>query len=176
MAVVYKATNTVNGKSYIGFDVKWPHRQARHKHDAFKRKSDYAFHQAIRKHGWDSFKWEILKEDAKLEDEIRLIKEHDTYINGYNETKGGEGTVGRHHSQETRNKIRAKSIGNKNCVGRVLSEETKAKIRAKRALQKNTTKGRPSPLRGRKQPKELVEKRIAARMATVHKQRVTQGF
>lgn len=174
MAVIYKATNKINGKAYIGYDTRWPHRRSKHNHDAIKKECTLLFHVAIRKYGVDAFEWEVLLEDATLEDEIRLIAEHKTHAHkgyGYNLTDGGDSNLGWVMSDETKAKIAAKAMGNKRCLGRFHSEETKAKIRAKRALQKNTTKGKPSPLKGRKQPPEVVTKRIAARLRTVYANR-----
>jgi hypothetical protein len=110
------------------------------------------FHNAIRKYGKEDFKWEILKENANLDDEKRLISEHKTHDEGYNQTEGGEGTIGNIRSDETRKKLseaakkprseffkqRAKEVANspegreqrrKQNLGRVFSEETKEKLR-----------------------------------------------
>jgi hypothetical protein len=46
----------------------------------------------------------------------------------HNKTEGGEGSVGRVASEETKKKISQALKGHKLCVGRVLSEETKKKI------------------------------------------------
>lgn len=93
VSVIYMATNTINGKSYIGFDSNWPNRMKRHKNIA-KRGAGQYFHKAITKYGWDNFVWEILLYNATFEDETRLIKEHGTFINGYNLTEGGDGVCG----------------------------------------------------------------------------------
>lgn len=37
-------------------------------------------------------------------------------------------------------------------------------------------KGKPSSLRGRKQSKELIEKRISARLKTLKSRKILQGF
>jgi group I intron endonuclease len=107
MAVIYKATNTVNGKSYIGFAVNFDTRQKTH-FKKVKRTDKQYFHNAINKYGIDSFEWTILKENATLEDEIILIKEHETFWKtgkGYNLTKGGEGKLGYETSEKTKQKI-----------------------------------------------------------------------
>lgn len=103
MGIVYKATNTVNGKAYIGFDSKWPKRKREHINKSII--GGEHFHNAIAKHGADKFQWEIILEDATYDDEIRLIEEHGTYGNGYNLTKGGEGKLGYKTSDETKRKI-----------------------------------------------------------------------
>ena len=59
---IYKATNTINGKVYIGFDSKWPRRAQDHKSSSFneKHKDHHSyFHRAIRKYGWNNFIWEV---------------------------------------------------------------------------------------------------------------------
>ena len=182
MAVIYKATNKITGKSYIGFDSRWPNRKRMHLWHAFNSENVCPmFHRSLKKHGKDNFDWEILLEDATLEDEIRLIEEHNTYWQsgrGYNLTKGGDGNLGWIMPEETKKKISEKAKGNKNCLGRVVSEETREKLRKAVQGKPGHALGKPSPLRGRKQSPELIEKRISARMETVrkNKQRVTQGF
>jgi hypothetical protein len=48
-----------------------------------------------------------------------------------NMTKGGEGTVGRFHSEETRKKISQANKGKRSNLGRKMPEEQKAKLRNK---------------------------------------------
>lgn len=110
---IYRATNTINGKCYIGFDSKWPNRMNAHRKASFNEKaSDYNthFHRAIRKHGWDAFVWEILYAHydghyTKNEMESHYITENDSYNNGYNMTLGGEGTIGLKYTEERRAKL-----------------------------------------------------------------------
>lgn len=104
MAVIYKATNTINGKAYIGFAVDFEKRMNEHKKKALRNDRQY-FHNALRKYGFDAFEWTVLKENAILEDEIVLIKEHDTYKKGYNLTRGGEGKLGYKVSETTKQKL-----------------------------------------------------------------------
>lgn len=103
MAVIYKATNTINGKAYIGHDKDWPSRIKEHLNKALHG-GEY-FHNALAKYGADKFEWTILVEDATYEDEIKMISEHRTFENGYNLTKGGEGKLGYITSEETKKKI-----------------------------------------------------------------------
>jgi len=46
---IYKATNKINGKSYIGFDSKWPRRKHKH-HFEYKERTS-KFYNAIKKYG-----------------------------------------------------------------------------------------------------------------------------
>jgi len=90
MIGIYKFTNKINGKSYIGQSVDIYKRY--HKH---KTCSDNTyFHDALRRYGFDNFTFEILEEcdEAELDTlEIFYIKKYKTiYPNGYNKNKGGK--------------------------------------------------------------------------------------
>ena len=125
MYTIYKATNAVNGKAYVGFDSKWPARQKAHK---FAETNGY-FHCAIRKHGFNNFSWEILYQSLDGDHclsvmEPHFIAEHDTFNSGYNMTLGGEGRLGQIVSDETRAKMSAAG------KGRIMSDETREKMSA----------------------------------------------
>jgi group I intron endonuclease len=128
---IYKATNTINGKVYIGFDSKWPRRQMVHKSN--HKKILYKFYNAILKYGWENFEWEILYQSKDREHTLRtmepqFIKEYDSFKTGYNSTLGGEGVFGRIVSNEER-KIKSKNMKGKNCYwfGKKQSEESNKK-------------------------------------------------
>lgn len=94
---IYKATNRINGKSYIGQTIDFEHR----KHTHIYRRDGYCdpnsiFHKALDKYGEENFEWEILAEipgkDFADAFEREMIRKYNTYKpNGYNLTKGGEG-------------------------------------------------------------------------------------
>ncbi len=88
---IYKITNKVNGKSYIGqtrYTVEFRWRQHQHKKD------NCYFHNAIHKYGVENFTVETI-EECNVEDlnsrEIFYIAKYDTFNNGYNLTIGGDG-------------------------------------------------------------------------------------
>src|SRR4051812_11349941 len=56
---IYKATNLINSKSYIGFTRSLRDRKYQHENSA-RKGSGFAFHAAIRKYGSENFSWEIL--------------------------------------------------------------------------------------------------------------------
>lgn len=96
MACIYKVTNKVNNKKYIGFTKnELKKRKNQHKNKA-NNNSQFAFHKAIRKYGWDNFEWEIIYESWDGEHcltvmEPYFIAEYDSYgQNGYNMDTGGK--------------------------------------------------------------------------------------
>ena len=129
---VYKVTNKENGKIYIGITSQGvTTRWFKHCSDGLYGNSNFPIHNAIRKYGKDNFQVEVIEviENDKgynflKEREKYWIKEFDSYNRevGYNLTLGGDGTFGRFHSDETKEKMRQKALG------RIVSEETKLRM------------------------------------------------
>lgn len=91
------ATSPSGGK-YIGItQQKFQTRKMEHLRRA-NSGSTKALHNAIRKYGEENINWEIVDTVDNFEKlkelEIYYIEKFDSYNNGYNETLGGEGTVG----------------------------------------------------------------------------------
>jgi group I intron endonuclease len=131
---IYKATNKVNGKSYIGFDSKWPKRKYHHKFSYKNTKTK--FYNAIKKYGWDNFEWSLMyqSKDGKYTLNVmenHFITQHDSFNNGYNMTLGGDGVLGRKPSDETKKKQ------SKIRIGIIFSEEHKKKLRDSARITKN---------------------------------------
>ena len=100
---IYKATNLINQKVYIGFDSKWPYRKSSHKWAA--KHYDYKFYRAINKYGWEHFQWDIVYQslDYSYTKDIMenyFICEYNSYHAGYNSTLGGDGSRGYKQSAE----------------------------------------------------------------------------
>ena len=134
--VIYKATNKINQKSYIGkttkpFDV----RKKRHiSNIKTKTKKHYAFYNALRKYGVDNFEWAVI-DTATTEDELNLKEKYwisfynSKAPNGYNLSDGGEGQSGFKHSEETKKKISENQKGRTSPnKGKKFSEEHKRKL------------------------------------------------
>lgn len=93
---LYKITNKINNKKYIGVSVNPDRRFKQHIIDAKNSKYDTYFYNAIRKYGAESFILEIL-ETRELQNDIFLLER--LYIsklnticpNGYNSHLGGKG-------------------------------------------------------------------------------------
>lgn len=149
--IIYKATNLVNGKVYIGQTVRTlDERIAEH-----IRKRNSLLGQAIRKYGEECFSFEVIDTASNIEGlnkkEIYWIAFFDCEVpNGYNQCAGGENTIGYHHKDSSKEKMRvakeeaycgtgnpfygkkhsaeAKAKMSKARKGRVLTNEWKTKI------------------------------------------------
>lgn len=91
---IYKCTNKVDNKIYIGCTRNFTSRVRQHLKASLKENK--VFHEAIRKYGVCSFTWEILElaeyADDAFELEKKYIEEYGSmYPNGYNLTSGGAG-------------------------------------------------------------------------------------
>ena len=87
---IYKVTNKVNGKVYIGQSVDIGRRWRTH----MTAEDDIYFHKAIQKYGVENFEWEVIEQCKKKdldEREIYWIEYYDSFNKGYNRTKGGDG-------------------------------------------------------------------------------------
>lgn len=180
-ATVYLATNTVNGKRYVGVTSKVvPARRAQHENHALhgKRIQCRFFHSAIRKYGPAAFEWTILAAcetfEEGLREEVRLISE---IRPEYNLTIGGQGSKGRVVSQEQRDahsrrmkgrRVSAETIEKIAATlrGRKFSAERRANISAGKtgvAFSAEHLKNMGLAQRGKKQSPEAIESRSAAR-------------
>lgn len=173
--IIYKATNLVNGKIYIGKGINFINRKSHHLMLARKGEG-YAFHNAIRKYGEEEFNWTIIDQaysKEELNDKeifwIDYYKSFRDYGNGYNLTTGGDGGSlseeskrkigiansgensawwGKHHTEETKRKIGEGNMGKK------YSDKSKKKISDSR---KNYT-GENHPMYGRSHSDETRKK------------------
>ena len=117
--VLYRAVSLVDGKMYIGKTIGSFYKRAkRHNSNSNAYKYDCYFYNAIRKHGIDSFEWDILRicdNDKELEAwEQYYILYYDTYKNGYNMTLGGGGTIGYKPTKESNDKRKRAGVNHWN--------------------------------------------------------------
>ena len=92
---IYKITNKVNGKVYIGFTQDIKRRWKQHIND--HKKIQRPLYESMIKHGIDSFEFEVLYESEDREHTLTImepfyIKLYDSYNKGYNCNEGGLNT------------------------------------------------------------------------------------
>ena len=110
--LIYKITNQVNGKCYIGQTINsLVYRKNIHKQDwKLGRKSKYRLYQAFDKYDFINFDWEII-DHAETKEELNVkekfwIAELNTFRHGYNMTSGGDYNPnigkfgGKHHNSK----------------------------------------------------------------------------
>lgn len=118
--IIYKATNIINGKVYIGQTItSLENRKGQHERSyKYKHSKEFIFARAIKKYGTGNFKWEIIdtaitQEELNLK-EIYWIQQLNSLVDfgeGYNCSAGGFGGA---HSENTKMKIGQAQIGQKN--------------------------------------------------------------
>jgi group I intron endonuclease len=161
--IIYKATNLINGKVYIGQTIqtlkkrRWKHLSA-----SRNKKFTWHFYKSIRKYGENNFKWEIIDRANNIDDLNKKEEYWIKYYNsidedyGYNKTYGGNNKrmlksvkdkISKSNIGKIRTKEHCKNIS-KNKKGLKMSENQKKKI-------SNT-------LKGRKFSKEHIRKKIMA--------------
>lgn len=157
LVIIYKLTNIVNGKIYVGQTIhSLAQRMSGHLADSKRNRPTRVqskISKAIAKYGMQSFVGEVVFDATSIQDLNKMEKEliHKLGANegdkGYNLLSGG-GQNGR-HSDETRDKIsagtkrafiQAKSSGRSWGLGRKHTESEKNQISA-------SLKGRPCPSR-----------------------------
>lgn len=90
---IYKITNLINGKIYIGqarnVAKRWSDHRAACKHN----RPTQAIHRAFIKYGLENFTFEVIA-SCKTQDDVNeietiCVKQYDSYRKGYNNTNGG---------------------------------------------------------------------------------------
>jgi len=138
--VVYKVTNKINNKIYIGCAINYENRIKAHK--SCKYKGALLLHRAFLKYNIDNFDFEIVEsyttKEKMLLGEIKYIQKFNS-INpyGYNLHYGGKGgKIQLTQEQLEARRVHAKSlthihIGNKYNLGKITTDETKKLISKK---------------------------------------------
>lgn len=96
---IYIIRNTVNDKVYIGQTTMTVHERfmVHMKPSTAKQKRNYKLYMAVLKYGRDKFYVETLESDVPLallnQKEIEYIAKYNSYYDGYNSSKGGDGRI-----------------------------------------------------------------------------------
>lgn len=150
--IIYKITNTTNGKFYIGKTTGGMNRRwYEHKYDACAG-SGCHLHNAIRKHGPDNFNVEAIESEIPVE----LLSDREvlwisTLHPCYNMTAGGDGlTAGFKHTEESKIKMSVARKGKKHTpehiANRVASRKSGGKKRTPEQIEKTAKHLRGKPL------------------------------
>jgi predicted GIY-YIG superfamily endonuclease len=162
---IYKITNIINNKSYIGQSININQRFYRHK-SALKKGKHYNNYllASYNKYGLESFTFDILfllENNSLSKEEIlnilnqkekEFILQYDSFLNGYNLTTGGDSCI---VSDETKKKLSESHKGFK------LSQERIDKLVNSRKGKKDseeTNKKRSDALKGKKKKSYIHKK------------------
>jgi group I intron endonuclease len=170
---IYKITNNINGKIYIGCTTKGIEYRLNGHRSSYRHKHSFLY-EDMRKFGFENFSISVLEHGD--DDSIRYEREK-YYIEklnamnpdvGYNMTIGGTGTIGYKFTEEDKKKISLAGMGRKPTermierirylhLGKKLSEETKKKISESR-VGKYT--GEDNPFYGKHHTEETKQKAV----------------
>lgn len=183
---IYKLTNTVTGKSYIG-KSKFIDRVINRKYQG----SGILIKKMINQYGWNNFKTEIIdyaltREELNQREIFWIERDNSLIPNGYNMTKGGDGGIpsdevrkkisesgkGRKFSENHKRKISESQLGELNHnYSKKASKETRSKM-SKSKLGNTINRGRTMP----KEVKEKISNTLSGKVfSEEHKNRISLG-
>lgn len=89
---IYKITNQLNNKCYIGQTTDYKRRFQEHKNLGYGVEENKLLYYAIKKYGIENFSFEVIEDKTSKynEREKYWIQYYDSFENGYNMTEGGE--------------------------------------------------------------------------------------
>lgn len=163
--VIYKHTNKINGKVYIGMTCHIETRFGSKNGQGYLRKNKKGEYiqphiaNAIVKYGWDNFDHEILESNLTLEEanklEVEYIEKYDSLNpeKGYNIREGGShGKLGKSSIEKLKKAMEGRYDGEKNpFYGKKHSEESLKVMREKQKenAKKRDFSGENNPMYGR---------------------------
>lgn len=180
MGYIYKITNTVNNKAYIGVTIRADveHRWVQHRSTIRNGNGCPLLMKAFKKYGEDAFKFEVLiicfDEDVFRFENDYILKYNAMSPHGYNVAVGGMigmSFLGRKHTEATKKILREKT--------KARSEKPEARERASRvAIEFNKTHDIGELLRkSEKWQKALAEGRVGGHVLTEEsKKNISKGL
>uniref|UniRef100_A0A6C0K939 GIY-YIG domain-containing protein n=1 Tax=viral metagenome TaxID=1070528 RepID=A0A6C0K939_9ZZZZ len=114
MGYIYKITNIISNKCYIGETIQDDALKRFKSHISASRRGSGcpALRDAFKKYGFENFKFDVLIicfDEDRFRYEKEYIKKYNSLVpNGYNIKECGEGPSGFHHTDETKMKISKK--------------------------------------------------------------------
>jgi len=139
---IYKIICLSNNKVYIGKSIDLHYRWLKHLSDLRLNQHHSKYMQnSFNKYGEQNFIFEIIVQNsnfsyADLQDlEKQYIEQYGSFLDGFNETAGGEGTTQRQFSKETRKKLSDNVKGEKNPMyGKVGELNPNARLSKREAM------------------------------------------
>ena len=170
MGYVYKITNTVNNKAYIGISIHDPEKDRIRKH--LSGTGNRLIANAVKKYGCDSFIYEILEanvfDEFLPELEVAYIANHNTIApNGYNLDSGGNGAGS--PSLQTRLKLSKANKGEKN---HNFGKSRPAKVRRKIS---EALKGRQRPTKVCRKISEAHKGKKRKPLSAEHRSKISEA-
>ena len=161
--VIYKITNSINDKVYVGQTINDLHiRTNEHRYESIKNRRNLPLYNAMAKYGFDKFTFEVVDTASSIEElnkkEIDYIEQLGSlHPNGYNMDGGGNN---KNTSLATRKKMsdakkgkplsEACRIASIKChLGSKASKETKEKMRQANLGEKNPRFGKVGTMLGK---------------------------
>jgi group I intron endonuclease len=104
---IYKITNRINGKVYIGQTIQKNPKMRWYEHCAAARNNVQQYlYQSMRKHGVDAFSWEVIDKTDSLEKlnqlETKWIEYYRSLVECYNHRDGGDNSL---HSELSKQRM-----------------------------------------------------------------------
>lgn len=108
--VVYKITNTLNGKIYIGQTLQPFNSRVNEHKKKMRNGTKHPLYDAMRKYGISAFSFEVIDTAIDADDlnkkEVYWIEHFNSmHPNGYNLTSGGAGTFDYHHTDDDKQRM-----------------------------------------------------------------------
>ncbi len=178
---IYKITNTVTNKCYIGSSINIRKRFSDHRSYLIRNfHKNKKLQRSWNKHGELSFKFEIIiicsKENLLLYEQI-IIDSYDVVTNGYNISPSAGNSLGLKHTKESKDMISKKAIG------REVSNESRLKMsisgKGKKLTQEHKNKisaahmGKKQKPHSDEQKRKLSEKLRGRKFTEEHKNKIS---
>lgn len=172
--IIYKITNKINGKLYIGQTIKSMNNRIQGHYKNYKKNVHTKLYDAMRKYGWENFEFSPICTCSNIQTlnelEKYFIEYYGTINDGYNTLPGGISNP--MHNEDVKNKHlkRMQSIETRQKISKAMkrlraekgfSEETRRRI-------SESLKKLPPRKKGFKMPKEAVEKITRAHFKSVY--------
>ena len=172
---IYKITNKINGKVYIG-QTKQPVYTRWSQHKCRSKTGNSKINRAIRKYGYENFTIETIDNAENYEElnkkEIMWIKQYDCIKGGYNIEEGGWNAPMSQESKDELSKKQKESYKNgrvPSFLGKKHTEETR-EIMSKSSKNRTDLKGNDYKL-GKTHTKEFKEKCRKRMVGNTHRRR-----